>query len=120
MEPLDQALLSLAPEGVDAILDVVGDRSTTSRVARAVKDGGALFSTAFGLDEKLLDDERIRTANYRLDRKPERLIELTKHVTAGTLRPVVGAELSLEEAPSALINGVEISGLRGKTLLRVR
>ncbi|PKW18096.1 hypothetical protein [Saccharopolyspora spinosa] len=72
--------------------------------------GVALFSTAFGLDVKLRDYARIRTANYRLDRKPERVIELTKHVPAGALRLGVGAELALEEAPSALNNGVEVTG----------
>ncbi|MDW6065132.1 zinc-binding dehydrogenase [Streptomyces sp. FXJ1.4098] len=118
-EPLPQALRGLEPEGFDAILDLVGDRSLTSGVAGAVRDGGALLSTAFGLDERLLADERIRTANYRLDRKPERLAELTRLVTAGAIRPVIGAELPLEEAPRALLDGVEVAGLRGKTVLRV-
>ncbi|MFE2638234.1 NADP-dependent oxidoreductase [Streptomyces scopuliridis] len=119
-EPLDQALRELAPEGVDAILDAVGNYSITSSVAGAVRDGGALFSTAFGLGDQLLAGERIRTANYRLDRKPERLAELTKFVTAGTIRPVIGANLPLEEAPRALAGGVEVTGLRGKTVLKVR
>ncbi|GAA0980398.1 NADP-dependent oxidoreductase [Acrocarpospora macrocephala] len=119
-EPLDLALRRLAPEGVDAILDVVGDQSIVSSVAGAVRDGGALFSTAFGLDGKLLADERIRTANYRLDRKPERLAELARLVTAGTIRPVIGAKLPIEEAPRALIGDVEVMGLRGKTVLHVR
>ncbi|GAA1007422.1 NADPH:quinone reductase [Acrocarpospora pleiomorpha] len=119
-EPLEQALRRLAPGGVDAILDVVGDRSITSSLAGAVRDGGALFSTAFGLDEQLLADQRIRTANYRLDRKPERLAELARLVTAGTIRPVIGARLPLEEAPRALAGGVEVTGPRGKTVLQVR
>ncbi|MEO3863701.1 NADP-dependent oxidoreductase [Acrocarpospora sp. B8E8] len=119
-EPLDLALRRLAPEGVDAILDVVGDRSIVSSVAGAVRDGGALFSTALGLDEKLLADERIRTANYRLDRKPERLAELTRLVTAGAILPIIGAKLPIEEALRALTGDVELTGLRGKTVLHVR
>ncbi|WP_214104758.1 NADP-dependent oxidoreductase [Acrocarpospora catenulata] len=119
-EPLDLALRRLAPEGVDAILDVVGDRSVTTSLADAVLDGGALFSTAFGLDDQLLANERIRTANYRLDRKPDRLAELTRLATAGTIRPVIGATLPLEETPRALAGDVEVTGLRGKTVLKVR
>ncbi|MGW4733685.1 zinc-binding dehydrogenase [Streptomyces shenzhenensis] len=69
-QPFGQALRGLAPEGVDAVLDLVGDRSLIGGVAGAVRDGGALISTAFGLDEQVLADERIRTMNYRLDRKP--------------------------------------------------
>ncbi|MFD2422168.1 quinone oxidoreductase family protein [Amycolatopsis pigmentata] len=119
-EPLDQALRALAPEGVDAILDVVGDHSITSSVAGAVRDGGALWSTAFGIDEQLQADGRIRTANYQLDRKPERLAELAKLATSGIIRPVIGTTLSLEEAPLALAAGIEVAGLRGKTVLHVR
>jgi hypothetical protein len=87
-------------------------------VAGAVRDGGVLFSAAFGLDDGLLADERIRTANYQLDRKPERLPALTELVRAGTVRPVIGAEISLEETPRALVGGIGVTGLRGKTVLR--
>ncbi|WP_328604318.1 NADP-dependent oxidoreductase [Amycolatopsis sp. NBC_00345] len=104
---------------VDAVLDAVGDRSITRSVAGAVKDGGALFSIAYGLDEPLLADERIRTANYELERKPELLAELAELVTAGTIRPVIGATLPLEEAPRALAGQVEVTGLRGKTVLQI-
>jgi hypothetical protein len=97
----------------------VGNHSITSRVADAVRDGGALFSTAFGLDDRLLVDERIRTANYRLDRKPERLAELTKLVMAGTIRPVIGAKLPLEETPRALVGG-DLDPVSGRARLSYR
>jgi NADPH:quinone reductase-like Zn-dependent oxidoreductase len=119
-EPLDETLRRLAPGGVDAILDAVGDHSLTRRVAGAVRDGGALLSTAFGLDEQLLADQRIRAQNYQLDRKPERLAELASMVTARTVRPVIGATLPLDEAPRALAGRVEVTGLRGKIVVRVR
>ncbi|WP_069874341.1 NADP-dependent oxidoreductase [Streptomyces malaysiensis] len=119
-QPIEEALNKLAPDGVDAIIDAVGDHRITSAVATAVRDGGALLSTAFGLDRRLLDDSRIHTANYRLDRKPERLAELTRLATAGTIRPVIGTALSLEEGPAALTGGAGSTGLRGKTVLVVR
>ncbi|MER6524272.1 NADP-dependent oxidoreductase [Streptomyces sp. NPDC001508] len=118
-EPVDQVLRRLAPDGVDAILDAVGDRTANARVAGAVRDGGALFSTAFGLDEHLLAQQRIRTANYRLDRKPERLAGLADLVTAGTVQPVIGSLLPLTEAPRALAGDITPSGLRGKTVLQI-
>lgn len=49
----------------------------------------------------LLADGRVRSANHRLDRKPERLAALARLVTEGTLRPVIGAGLPLDEAPRA-------------------
>ncbi|WP_432989421.1 NADP-dependent oxidoreductase [Dactylosporangium sp. CA-233914] len=119
-EPLDQALRRLAPGGVDAVLDTVGDRSVMPGVAGAVRNSGMLLSTAFGLDEQRLADQRIRTANYRLDRKPERLAELARLVTAGAVRPVIGTNLALEEGPRALAGGGKVTGLRGKTVLRMR
>lgn len=117
-EPLEQALRRIVPQGVDAILDAVGDPSLTSRAAGVVRNGGALLSTAFGIGGQLLADERIRTANYRLDHKPERLAELTELVIAGTIRPVIGTEASLEETPRALTGDAGVTGLRGKTVLR--
>ncbi|MFJ6982772.1 MULTISPECIES: NADP-dependent oxidoreductase [unclassified Streptomyces] len=118
-EPLEQAVRRVAPGGVDAILDTVGDTSLTSGAADVVRDGGALFSTAFGIDEALLAGRRIRAAHYRLDRKPERLAALTALVTAGAVRPVVGAEITLEETPRALRGETKVTGLRGKTVIRV-
>ncbi|MGW7349742.1 NADP-dependent oxidoreductase [Streptomyces sp. NPDC054784] len=120
-EPLEGALRRLAPEGVDAVLDTVGGGAVTPGVAASVRDGGALLSTAFGLDGALLADGRVRSADYRLDRKPERLAALARLVTEGTLRPVIGAELPLDEAPRALGGDVRtVAGPRGKTVLRVR
>ncbi len=83
---------------------------------RRVKNGGTLLSTAFGFSEQLLALPRIHTVNYRLDRKPERLAELTRLVTAGTIRPIIGAKIPLHQAPRALTDGVEVTGLRGKTI----
>ncbi|MFC4908359.1 NADP-dependent oxidoreductase [Actinomadura gamaensis] len=119
-EPLDRALRRLAPEGVDAILDTVGERSLTSSVAGAVRDDGALLSTAFGVDENILAEKRLRAVNYQLDRKPERLAELTRLVTTGAVHPVIGATLPLEEAPHALTGDLKPTSMRGKTVLHVR
>ncbi|BBB01648.1 putative alcohol dehydrogenase [Actinacidiphila reveromycinica] len=119
-QPLDQALRDLAPGGVDAVLDAVGDRALTGGVAASVREGGALLSTAFGLDDRLLADRRIRAAHYRLDRKPERLAELAELAASGALRPVIGAEVPLQDTPRALTGDVPIAGgLRGKTVIRV-
>ncbi|MFI1096404.1 hypothetical protein [Streptomyces sp. NPDC020917] len=84
-----------------------------------MRDGGALFSTAFGGGDGLLADPRIRGANHRLDRKPERLAELAESVTTGVLSPVVGAYVPLTEAPRTLAGGTEGAGPRGKRVLRV-
>ncbi|MDX3659175.1 NADP-dependent oxidoreductase [Streptomyces sp. ID05-26A] len=83
-EPLDAAV-----RRSDAVLDTVG-------VQR--QDGPAWLSTA---------------ANYRLDRKPERLAALAKLAADGVIKPVVGRELPLEDALR------EVRGTLGKTVLRV-
>lgn len=118
--PLDRALRRLAPEGLDAVLDLVGDRSLTSGLAGMVKDGGVLLSTAFGLDDQLMADARIQAAHYSLDRKPGRLGELMELVTADSIRPVIGTTLPLPEAPRALTGDLPAARLRGRTVLQVR
>jgi NADPH:quinone reductase-like Zn-dependent oxidoreductase len=119
-QPLDQALRDLAPGGVDAVLDAVGDRALAGSAAGAVRDGGALISIAFGLDERAQADQRIRAANYRLDRKPELLAQVAHLAAAGTLRPVIGAEVPLEDVPRALIGAVpSTGGLRGKVVVQM-
>jgi NADPH:quinone reductase-like Zn-dependent oxidoreductase len=117
-ERFAEELPGFSAGGFDAVLDLVGDRALTRRAAGAVRDGGTLLSVAFGVDEQLLAETRIRTANYRLDRKPERLAAITDLVTRGTVRPVIGTVLSLEEAVRAPAGGAApATGLRGKTVL---
>jgi NADPH:quinone reductase-like Zn-dependent oxidoreductase len=117
--PLDEAVRRLAPDGLDAVLDLVGDRSLTSGLAGAVKDGGTLLSTAFGLDDQLMADARVRAARYTLDRKPERLGDLVGLAAAGGIRPVIGTTLTLDDAPRALAGEPRTARLRGKTVLHI-
>ncbi|MFF0148651.1 zinc-binding alcohol dehydrogenase family protein [Amycolatopsis sulphurea] len=119
-EPVAEALRRLVPEGVDGILDAVGDRAANRALAAVVRDGGAFWSTAFGLADEPLADLRIRTDNYRLDRKPERLAEIGALVLSGTVRPVVGATIGLDAGVAALCGRTEVAGLRGKTVVKVR
>ncbi len=118
-ESLDSALRRHAPGGVDAIIDAVGDRTLVARLANEVRTGGVVISTAFGVGERLLADERIDSLNYRIDRKPDRLAAIGELVARGVVRPVIGAELPLEEAPRALAGDTGARGLRGKTVVRV-
>ncbi|MGW5349218.1 NADP-dependent oxidoreductase [Streptomyces sp. NPDC004031] len=118
-EHLGEELPGLTAGAFDAVLDLVGDRALTTRLAGVVRDGGALLSIAFGIDDQLLTDERIRTSNYRLDRKPDRLAAIAELVTRGTIRPVIGASIPLEQTPHALAGGVAVPGLRGKTVLHI-
>lgn len=83
-----------------------------------MRDGRAFCSAPHGLGEQLLAGRRIRAANRRLDRRldrgpdrgPERPAEPVPLVTDGTVRPVIGATLSLEDAPRALAGGVGTTG----------
>lgn len=118
-DDLEQALRALAPDGIDAAVDLVGDRALNDVLATAVRDGGALLSAAYGLSADQLADRRIRTANVHLQRKPDRLGALVDMVTSGALHPVIGATVALDQAPLALTGAARAGGLRGKTVVRI-
>lgn len=106
------------PEGIDALLDLVGDRSSIAAVARHVRDGGAAVSIAFGLSDELVGQDRITATNYMSGaRKPVLLERVGGELAAGRLTVPIEDEVALEQAPAALARN-QAGGARGKTVIR--
>ncbi len=103
---------------VAAALDFAGDPATTAIAARALKQGGVLISTANGIPDLLRVGGRIHVVDYVLDRKPDRLDHLADRLAAGSVRPVIGAEVDLANALAPAPSAQD--GLRGKTVIRIR
>src|SRR4051794_31291282 len=67
--PIAAALAAAHPDGVDAILDLVGTAEQVSSAAESVRDGGTVVSTAFGLTDHLARQDRISAANCQINDK---------------------------------------------------
>jgi NADPH2:quinone reductase len=106
------------PEGVHAVLDLVGDPAGLTAATRHLRDGGSVVSIANGVTDELAAQERITAINYILDDKPTRLQRVGEQLAAGRLEIPIDREISLHEAPEAL-TAARQGGARGKTLIRI-
>jgi NADPH:quinone reductase-like Zn-dependent oxidoreductase len=116
--PVTAALTSAHPDGIDAVLDLVGDAEQVTAVAQHVRDGGTVISTAFGVSAELSGQRRITSANYQLDDKPARLERVSSALAAGQLVVPVQDEVTLAGAAAALARRRR-GGSRGKTVIRI-
>jgi hypothetical protein len=100
------------------ILDFAGATESVAVAARSVRNGGAIVSTARVVPESVASQNRVVATNYMLDEKPARLDYLANSLATGSVRPVIGDVLSLEDAAGGCASNHD--GLRGKTVIRVR
>ena len=116
--PVAAALKDAHPDGIDAVLDLVGDPAQVSSAAQFVRDAGAVVSTAFGVTDQLSGQNRISAANYQLDHKPARLKRVTEALAAGHLAIPIQEEVALTDGVEAITRHRH-GGARGKTLIRI-
>jgi len=118
VRPVAAALADSHPDGIDAVLDLVGDPEQVTRAAQFVRDGGTVVSTAFGVTDQISGQSRISATNYQLDNKPARLLRVTEALAAGQLVIPVQDEVALADGAAAIARHRH-GGARGKTLIRV-
>lgn len=116
--PVAAALGYVHPEGVDAVLDLVGDREQVGSTAQLVRDDGTVISTTFGVTDELSGQSRIAASNFQLVDRSGRLRRVTDVLAAGHLLIPIQDEVALVDGASAL-RRLRRGGARGKTLLRI-
>ena len=116
--PVAASLADAYPDGIDAILDLVGNAEQVTGASRHVRDAGTVISTAFGVTGELSSRNRITAANYQLDDKPARLEHVTEALTAGQLVIPIQDEVTLAGGAAAIAHHRH-GGARGKTLIRI-
>lgn len=99
-------------QGVDAVFDTVGG-DTLRRSWSVLKPGGRLVAIAASEEDS--QDQRTREAFFIVQPQRAELEEIARLIDAGEVRPVVGAEFSLEDA----ILAYQTKPIRGKVVLRV-
>ncbi|MFB4313024.1 NADP-dependent oxidoreductase [Actinomadura sp. 21ATH] len=105
-------------DGVDAVIDLVGDRAATERLVPLLKPGGTYVSTVWALNTDALEAQDIRGVNVQSTPTPELLERVVELVQTGGMRVDVEQEIPLARAPEALARSRE-GGARGKTVIRV-
>ena len=111
----------LAAQGIDhlqAVADLAGARELVDALADVIVPGGTAGSIAGGVDEEKLAAWNITAFNFRRKATATELEELIALVAKGELRVVIDRELTLTDAPEALVECIH-NHLHGKTVLRI-
>jgi len=112
------AVRSQHPDGLDAIVDLVGDAPAVTALSGQLRPGGRVASAAFGADEEELAKRGISAANVVTWLTAEQLVKLVRWLEDGTLRlPEIHA-LPFEHAADALAK-IGTKHTRGKLVLTV-
>ncbi|TMB81946.1 MAG: NADP-dependent oxidoreductase [Chloroflexi bacterium] len=111
-----EAVRATYPEGVAAVLDMVGDKETVGRLAELVRSGGHVMSMLGAADTDALAARGLIGVNVRTQASTEKLDRLAAAVAAGRLRRPQIATFPLADAGRAL---AEIAGrhVRGKLVV---
>ena len=117
-EDTAEAVRSRYPDGVDAIVDMVGDKDEVSRLADRVRPGGRVASCVGAADEQALRPRDITASNVVTVVTSERLDSLVASIARGELRvPEIDA-MRLSDAGEAL-SRIATKHVRGKLVLTV-
>jgi len=94
------------------VLDTVGG-DTRDRSWGVLRKGGRLVTIA--ADAEGLKEQRVREAFFIVEPNRNQLLEISRLIDSGIIRPVVGADFSMENFRQAY----EQKPMRGKTVLRI-
>ena len=111
------AVRAAHPEGIAAVLDMVGDREAIGRLADLVRSGGHVVSMMGAADADALASRGVTGVNVRTQATTEKLERLAAFVTTGTLRRPEITMLPLADAGQALAEIAE-RHVRGKLVIQ--
>lgn len=97
---------------VDLVFDVIGGEILLQRSAALIRRGGTLVTITLPTDVRPADG---RTVFFVVEPDRHRLADLVQRVREGRLKPAVGAQYALVDAPAALASGPRVPG---KTIIR--
>ena len=103
--------------GADVALDTVGG-DTLERSWRVLRPGGVLVTIAGSASADTAARYGVRGVDFIVKPSRAELIEITRLIAAGKLRPIIEATFPLEKAREAFEHGVSGHN-RGKIVLQV-
>jgi NADPH2:quinone reductase len=112
------AVRSRHRDGVDAIVDLVGDKAAVTTLSEQLRPGGRVASVVDGADEEELSKRGIRATNVVTWLTSEQLAKLTRWLEDGTLRLPEIHVVRFEDAADAVAK-IATRHTRGKLVLAV-
>lgn len=103
---------------IDVVFDGVGGE-TFNRSLAVLKPGGRIITIAASAEAEAANDERVKNAFFIVEPNQKQLIEVTKLIDAGKLKPVVDAVVPLADAASAYNGSVKNRQGRGKIVIEI-
>jgi NADPH:quinone reductase-like Zn-dependent oxidoreductase len=103
---------------IDVVFDCVGGE-TFARSFRVIKPGGRVITIAASAEAEAATDERSKNAFFIVEPNQNQLIEVTKLIEAGKLKPFVDAVVPLENAASAYDGSLKNRQGRGKIAVEI-
>ncbi|MFI0351492.1 NADP-dependent oxidoreductase [Actinomadura sp. 9N407] len=115
---LREQVRAVRRDGVDAIIDLVSDRTAAERLAALLRPGGVYVSTVWAVNPDALEAQEIRGVNLDYTPTTDLLQRAVELVEAGDMRIEVEEEIPLKEAPAALTRS-RTGTSSGKTVIRL-
>jgi NADPH:quinone reductase len=117
-DAVSEALGSRHPEGVDAIIDLVGDKAALRALSEQLRPGGRVASAVDAADVEELASRGIRATNVGSWLTSEQLGQLTRLLEDGGLRLPEIQAVAFDEAAEALAK-IATKHTRGKLVLTI-
>ena len=112
------AVQAAHPQGIDAVIDVISDRTTLPHIAETLHAGGQLATTIHSADEAALAARGIRATNVDVFGTTGGLDEVTRFIDAGGVTVPLARTFPLDAAADALA-AMRAGHRRGKLVLTV-
>jgi NADPH:quinone reductase-like Zn-dependent oxidoreductase len=112
------AVKAAHPQGIDALIDVISDRTVLPHMTDTLRAGGRLATTIHSADEAALAARGICATNVDVFGTTEGLDEVARFMDAGGITVPLERTFPLEAAADALA-AIQAGHLRGKLVLTV-
>ena len=114
---LTDAIRLLAPDGLDALIDMVNRGEAFAPFAALVRDGGRIATTLGAADVPALAERGVRATNIQGTPTAEKLAVLADQAASGQLQVPIDRTFAFADVPAAL--AAFGAGTRGKLVLRI-
>lgn len=115
---LEEAVRTLYPDGIDALIDLVGNEEDFHKMITLVKQEGIALTTQFVADKERLKAQHLHGGNFETKGTPAALDALRQVIDAGEVNIPVDRKVSLEQAAAAIAESRQRKS-KGKTIILI-